>query len=237
MSDRPPQPRLEVIFGEFKLKDAEEKKSRLTATDSPLSGTTNSPGEGPAGSQLDDSTREPLPTGRSQDDSSDMQTCKHCKKQFSKGTIKSHIDSCPSAKEKKKKVVKEKPKPADKDKEKATPKSKEKDKGKEKEKKVIIPDEDGEGEDDDDADGVEEDTPRKSGTPLAIGIKTAKKSAGKKTDALADGDKKGKKRKADGESEKAPKPKKKKEEPKPKAPKPKGAVLPKPKGTCASSSL
>jgi len=54
------------------------------------------------------------------------------------------------------------------------------------------------------------------------GLKSTKKSAGKKIEI--DDSKKGKKRKADGDAEKGPKQKKKKEEPKPKAPKQKGTV-------------
>ena len=55
------------------------------------------------------------------------------------------------------------------------------------------------------------------------GLKSAKKSAGKKIEV--DDTKKGKKRKADGDAEKGPKQKKKKEEPKPKAPKQKGILF------------
>jgi hypothetical protein len=54
------------------------------------------------------------------------------------------------------------------------------------------------------------------------GLKSTKKSAGKKIEI--EDTKKGKKRKADGDAEKGPKQKKKKEEPKPKAPKQKGIV-------------
>lgn len=79
-------------------------------------------------------------------------------------------------------------------------------------------DDDGDTRMDDDDDAEEDASPEKKGPG---GIKSAKKSAGKKVDI---DDKKGKKRKADGDAEKGPKQKKKKEEPKPKAPKPKGIL-------------
>lgn len=156
-----------------------------------------------------------------------MQTCKHCRKSFLKNALKSHLESCPAGKTKKKKE----PQPKEKTKV-GQDKEKDKEKGvaKPKEKKIVVGDEDGEGEDDDDAEGDEEQ-PKKSLGSLAGGLKAAKKSAGKKTDAAADGEKKSKKRKADGDAEKGPKPKKKKEEPKPKAPKPKGEIL----RTCAGN--
>ena len=72
-------------------------------------------------------------------------------------------------------------------------------------------------EDDED----EDDSPDKKGPG---GLKSTKKSAGKKLEI--DDSKKGKKRKADADAEKGPKQKKKKEEPKPKAPKPKGIHSP-----------
>ena len=78
-------------------------------------------------------------------------------------------------------------------------------------------DEEGDTRMDDDED-EDEASPEKKGPG---GLKSAKKSAGKKVD-IDDATKKGKKRKADGDAEKGPKQKKKKEEPKPKAPKPKG---------------
>jgi len=81
----------------------------------------------------------------------------------------------------------------------------------------------GNDDDDEDAEG-EENTPEVQKKPAPGGLKSAKKSAGKKTSTATDGDKKGKKRKADDGAEKGPKQKKKKEEPKPKAPKPKGPV-------------
>lgn len=207
------------------LAPTEDKKSRVSATDSPISGTgTTSPGDGPVVNQLDDAARETFATGRPLEDSPDMSTCKHCKKSVLKSVLKTHMDACLAQKNKKKEkaTAKEKAKmAADKDKE----KEKEKEKGvtKPKEKKVVVGDEDGEGEDDDDAEGDEEQ-PKKAVSALAGSIKAAKKSAGKKTDAAADSEKKGKKRKADGDAEKGPKAKKKKEEPKPKAPKPKGPV-------------
>jgi len=96
---------------------------------------------------------------------------------------------------------------------------KEQKEAREREKKgLAAADKDEEGDtkmdDDDDDDDV---SPEKKGPE---GLKSTKKSAGKKVEV--DDTKKGKKRKADGDAEKAPKPKKKKEEPKLKAPKPKG---------------
>lgn len=202
--------------------NADDKKSRISATDSPLSGTgTNSPGEGPVVNRLDDALRDTFETGQLLESSLDTQTCKHCKKSVLKVTFKSHLESCLSGKNKKKKESqpKEKPKVVQ-DKE----KDKEKGVAKAKEKKIVVGDEDGEGEDDEDAEGDEEQ-PKKSLSALTGGIKAAKKSAGKKTDVTADGEKKSKKRKADGDAEKGPKPKKKKEEPKPKVSKPKGELL------------
>jgi SAGA-associated factor 73 len=199
----------------------EDKKSRVSATDSPPSGTgTTSPGDGPVVNQLDEAARDTFPTGRPLEDSADMSVCKHCKKSVLNRALKSHMDACLAQKNKKKEkaTAKEKAKL-----EKEKDKEKEKGLSKSKEKKVAVGDEDGEGEEDDDAEG-DEDLPKKAVGTGTGGIKAAKKSAGKKTDAAADGEKKGKKRKADGDAEKAPKAKKKKEEPKPKAPKPKGPV-------------
>jgi SAGA-associated factor 73 len=211
-----------VTANTFISPNAEDKKSRFSATDSPLSGTgTNSPGDGPVVTQLDDAARDTFPTGRPLEDGPDMQTCKHCKKSVLKSALKAHLESCQAGKSKKKKD----PQPKERTKV-GQDKEKDKEKGvaKPKEKKIIVGDEDGEGEDDDDAE-ADEEQPKKSLGSLAGGIKAAKKSAGKKTDTAADGEKKSKKRKADADAEKGPKPKKKKEEPKPKAPKPKGEML------------
>lgn len=79
-------------------------------------------------------------------------------------------------------------------------------------------DDDGDTRMDDDDDPEDDASPEKK---VPGGLKSAKKSAGKKVE-IDDATKKGKKRKADGDAEKGPKQKKKKEEPKPKAPKPKG---------------
>jgi SAGA-associated factor 73 len=110
-------------------------------------------------------------------------------------------------------------------KEKIKKSDKEKDKAKESDKvdKATLDEEGdtrmgGNDDDDDDTEPVEEATPAPKKTPS--GLKSAKKTAGKK--AGDDGEKKGKKRKLDADAEKGPKAKKKKEEPKLKAPKPKG---------------
>lgn len=98
---------------------------------------------------------------------------------------------------------------------------KEQKEAREREKKGIDADskkyDDGDTRMEDDDDDDEEVSPEKKGPG---GLKSTKKSAGKKLEI--DDSKKGKKRKADGDAEKGPKQKKKKEEPKPKAPKPKG---------------
>jgi SAGA-associated factor 73 len=207
---------------------SDDKKSRISTTDSPRSGTgTTSPGDGPVVNQLDDAARETFATGRPLEDSPDMQTCKRCGKSILKSTAKAHIESCTGTKKWKKKdtQAKEKGKAAtDKDKDKEKDKDKDKATAKPKEKKIVVGDEDGEAEDEDDAEG-EEEMPKKATGTFAGGIKSAKKSAGKKTGTPVDGEKKGKKRKADADAEKAPKAKKKKEEPKPKAPKPKGGMV------------
>ncbi|KAI9742632.1 MAG: hypothetical protein M1818_003773 [Claussenomyces sp. TS43310] len=162
------------------------------------------------------------------EDSPETATCKHCKKSFLKSVIKGHVDGCLAARKeamRKKKEIregKEKAKRKDDDKD----KEKEKEKAKSKEKKAGL-DEEGDprvgNDDDEDEDAEADETPDVPLKKPPAGLKSAKKSAGKKTDT-ADGEKKGKKRKADGDAEKGPKQKKKKEEPKPKAPKPKGPV-------------
>lgn len=155
---------------------------------------------GPVVNPLDEEARETFATGRPLEDSPDLQSCKHCKKSFLTTAIKAHLIQCLAAKRLK------------------AQKKKEQKEARERERKGLgeaQKDDDGDTKmDDDDDDDV---SPDKKGPE---GLKTAKKSAGKKVDL--DDPKKGKKRKADGDAEKAPKPKKKKEEPKLKAPKPKG---------------
>ncbi|KAH8653242.1 SCA7, zinc-binding domain-containing protein [Tricladium varicosporioides] len=174
-------------------------EDRKKGTDTPS--TTSVPASpGPVVNQLDESARETFPTGRPLEDKLEIQQCKLCKKSILKTTIKVHIETCIKAK-----------------KEKAQRKKEQKE-AREREKKGLGPlpqDEDGDKVDDDDDD----DDADKKGPE---GLKSAKKSAGKKVEL--DDTKKGKKRKADGDAEKGPKPKKKKEEPKMKAPKPKGPV-------------
>ncbi|RDL34469.1 Uncharacterized protein BP5553_07597 [Venustampulla echinocandica] len=159
---------------------------------------------GPVVNQLDDTARETFATGRPLEDSLDLQQCKHCKKSVLKTTIKAHLVACLKAKKEKAQRKKEQKEARERER-----------RGLGEEKK----DDDGDTRMDDDDDADDDVSPEKKGPE---GLKTAKKSAGKKVDV--DDTKKGKKRKADGDAEKGPKPKKKKEEPKLKAPKPKGPV-------------
>ncbi|EHK97148.1 hypothetical protein M7I_7102 [Glarea lozoyensis 74030] len=173
----------------------DDEKKRGTDTPS----TNSVPASpGPVVNPLDDSARETFATGRPLEDSPDLQQCKHCKKSILKTAAKAHLVACLKAK-----------------KEKAQRKKEQKE-AREREKRGLgddKKDDDGDTrmDDDDDDDDV---SPEKKGPE---GLKTAKKSAGKKVDNEA----KGKKRKADGDAEKGPKQKKKKEEPKLKAAKPK----------------
>lgn len=154
--------------------------------------------------QLDDTARETFATGRPLEDSPELHQCKHCKKSVLKTAAKAHVVACLKAK-----------------KEKAQRKKEQKE-AREREKKEMEgeakKDEDGDTRIDDDDDVEDDASPEKK---VPGGLKSAKKSAGKKVE-IDDPTKKGKKRKADGDAEKGPKQKKKKEEPKPKAPKPKG---------------
>jgi len=161
--------------------------------------------------QLDDSVRENFPTGRPLEDAPELQTCKLCKKGMLKTAIAAHVEACVKAKNEKLKKKKEQKEAREREK-KLAAKGDEKDKDKDK-------DEEGDTrmEDEDEDEDVAAD---KKGPG---GLKSAKKSAGKKIEV--DDTKKGKKRKADGDAEKGPKQKKKKEEPKPKAPKQKGILF------------
>lgn len=157
--------------------------------------------------QLDDTAIGPFATGRPLEDSPDLQQCKHCKKSILKTAAKAHLVACLKAK-----------------KEKAQRKKEQKE-ARERERKGMDDankkDDDGDTRmEDDDEEGDEDGSPEKKGPG---GLKSAKKSAGKKLE-IDDATKKGKKRKADGDAEKGPKQKKKKEEPKLKAPKPKGKL-------------
>ncbi|KAH8801480.1 SCA7, zinc-binding domain-containing protein [Xylogone sp. PMI_703] len=175
-----------------------EKKTK--GTDTPSTNSVDSPG--PVVNQLDDAARETFATGRPLEDSLDLQTCKHCKKSILKTVAKTHLLACLKSKKEKDQRKKEQKE--------ARKKAKGEAEGLKKE------DDDARGDDDDDDDelGLDKKGPG--------GLKSAKKSAGKKVDA----ENKGKKRKADlsGDAEKGPKQKKKKEEPKPKLPKPRGPV-------------
>jgi hypothetical protein len=155
--------------------------------------------------QLDDTAIAPFATGRPLEDSLDLTQCKHCKKSFAKTAAKAHLIICLKAKKEK----------AQRKKEQKEAREREKREMGEANKK----DEDGDTRMDEDDDDAEDDASLEK-KPLG-GLKSAKKSAGKKVE-IDDATKKGKKRKADGDAEKGPKQKKKKEEPKLKAPKPKG---------------
>ncbi|PMD40182.1 SCA7-domain-containing protein [Hyaloscypha variabilis F] len=161
---------------------------------------------GPVVNQLDDSARETFPTGRPLEDTPELQQCKICKKMVLKTAIAAHVEECVKAKNEKLRKKKEQKEAREREKKLAA-------KGDEKEK-------DEEGDTRMDEDDEDEDVPADKKGPG--GLKSAKKSAGKKIEV--DDNKKGKKRKADGDAEKGPKQKKKKEEPKPKAPKQKGPV-------------
>jgi hypothetical protein len=99
---------------------------------------------------------------------------------------------------------------------------KEQKEAREKEKKLASKENEKDEEGDTKMDDDEDDEDVAADKKGPGGLKSTKKSAGKKLEI--DDTKKGKKRKADGDAEKGPKPKKKKEEPKPKAPKQKGIV-------------
>jgi len=123
-----------------------------------------------------------------------------------KTAIAAHVEECVKAKNEKLRKKKEQKEAREREKKLAA-------KGDEKEK-------DEEGDTRMDEDDEDEDVPADKKGPG--GLKSAKKSAGKKIEV--DDNKKGKKRKADADAEKGPKQKKKKEEPKPKAPKQKGIL-------------
>ena len=194
---------MSLMVGSPRLAD---QSHSLTLIDDKKRGTdtpsTNSvpASPGPVVNPLDDNARETFATGRPLEDSPDLQVCKHCKKSILKTAAKGHLVACLKAKKEKAQRKKEQKEAREREK-----------RGLGEEKK----DDDGDTrmEDDDDDD----DVPDKKGPE---GLKTAKKSAGKKVDI----DAKGKKRKADGDAEKGPKQKKKKEEPKLKTAKPKGEL-------------
>jgi hypothetical protein len=154
---------------------------------------------GPVVNPLDDNARETFPTGRPLEDGPDYVICKHCKRNVLKTAVKAHVNACLKQKKEKAQRKKEQKEAREREKKEA---GKENDKDEEGDTKM---------EDDDDDD---EASPEKKGPG---GLKSAKKSAGKKVEL-----ERGKKRKADGDAEKGPKQKKKKEEPKMKAVKPKG---------------
>lgn len=198
---------------------SDDKKSRVVA--SPSTASLNSPG--PIVNQLDDNARETFATGRPLEDSPEMGICKHCKKSFLKSALKGHVDGCLTARKEAIRKKKELREGKEKNKRKDDG-EKDKDKIKAKEKKAAVDDEGDTrvgNDDNNDEDAEGDEIPEIPLKKPAGGLKSAKKSAGKKTE---DGEKKGKKRKADGDADKGPKQKKKKEEPKPKAPKPKGEI-------------
>lgn len=154
---------------------------------------------------MDDTARETFATGRPLEDSLEIQQCKHCKKSILKNVAAAHVVGCLKAKREKAQRKKEQKEAREREKKAA---GKEDDKDEEGDTKME--------DDDDDDDNL---SPEKKGPG---GLKSTKKSAGKKVEL--DDLKKGKKRKAEGDAEKGPKMKKKKEEPKPKAPKQKGIL-------------
>ncbi|PBP27070.1 esterase [Diplocarpon rosae] len=160
---------------------------------------------GPIVNPLDDAARSTFETGRPLEDNSSTLQCKHCKKGVLKIKMREHLKDCLEQKRRKAQRKKEQKELRDKEKRIA---ARENEKDEEGDTKMA--------EDEDDDDDV---PPDKKGPG---GLKSAKKSAGKKVDV--DETKKGKKRKAEGDAEKGPKQKKKKEEPKPKAPKQRGPV-------------
>lgn len=176
---------------------------RRKGTDTPSTSSVP-PSPGPVVNQLDEKTKETFPTGRPLEDIPELHKCKHCNKTLTKAAAKTHVLTCIKAKKEK------------------AQRKKEAKEARERERRAL----DGGNKKDDDGDtrmasddDDEEASPEKKGPG---GIKSAKKSAGKKVEI--DDSKKGKKRKADGDAEKGPKLKKKKEELKPKATKPKGPV-------------
>jgi SAGA-associated factor 73 len=180
--------------------------------------------------QLDDSTRDTFATGRPLEDSPETSLCKHCKKSVLKSARKAHIEKCLADKKeaaRKRKEAKERAARRKEEEGAAAEEGGEKEKGvkkgkkdkekkeKEKEKKVDAEGDTamgGEGEEDDEDAPVEASASPELVKKTPAGLKSAKKTAGKKND---DGEKKqGKKRKAEGDAEKMPKQKKKKDEPK-----------------------
>ncbi len=161
---------------------------------------------GPIVNPLDDAARATFETGRPSEDAPSTLVCKHCKKGILKVRMTEHLKDCLETKRKKAQRKKEQKEARDKEKKNA---AKENEKDDEGDTKM------GDNDDDD-----EEASPEKKGPG---GLKSVKKSAGKKVEI--DDTKKGKKRKAEGDAEKGPKQKKKKEEPKPKAPKQRGKRL------------
>ncbi|CZR69990.1 related to SGF73-SAGA associated factor [Phialocephala subalpina] len=190
--------------GNWRLGSVVDDKKKGTDTPS-----TNSaaPSPGPITNPVDDSLLDSFATGRPLDDPVDTVKCNTCRKAFLSSAFAKHNKECQKAKAEKLKKKKEAKEARDREK-------------REENKKADDKDEEGDTKmDDNDEDNEEEPSPEKKGPG---GLKSAKKSAGKKVEI--DGEKKGKKRKAEGDAEKGPKQKKKKEEPKPKVPKPKGPV-------------
>jgi SAGA-associated factor 73 len=179
---------------------AEDKKG--TDTPSTNSGPASPPG--PIVNQLDDSARETFPTGRPLEDTPELQQCKICKKSVLKTAMAAHVEGCIKAKNEKAK------------------RKKEQKEAREREKKLQSKENEKDEEGDTRMDDDDEDEDVAADKKGPGGLKSTKKSAGKKIEI--EDTKKGKKRKADGDAEKGPKQKKKKEEPKPKAPKQKGIV-------------
>lgn len=180
---------------------AEKKKGADTPS-------TNSAAASPGAivNPVDETLRDSFPTGRPLEDQPDRRKCNTCKKVMLETAWAKHNKECQKAKAEKLKKKKEAKEAREREK-------------REENKKENDKDEEGDTKMDDDDDNEEEPSPEKKGPG---GLKSAKKSAGKKVEI--DDTKKGKKRKAEGDAEKGPKQKKKKEEPKPKVPKQRGIV-------------
>jgi SAGA-associated factor 73 len=126
--------------------------------------------------QLDENAKESFKSGRPLEDSVDLTTCKHCKKSVLKTAAKAHVSNCLKVKREKlqrKKELKEQ---------------------RDRERR-----EGAQGSKDEDGDTRMEDDESDEASKGVGGIKSAKKSAGKKVDSELG---KGKKRKADGDAEK-----------------------------------
>merc|ERR1712093_524881 len=120
---------------------------------------------GPIVNPLDDAARDTFPTGRPLEDGTSLLQCKHCKKSIMKDKMPAHLTQCLETKRQKAQRKKEQKEAREKEKKKA---AKENEKDEEGDTKMADDD-----EDDDDA------SPEKKGPG---GLKSTKKSAGKKVE-------------------------------------------------------